>query len=145
MNEIEQEQTNVKKLEKGEYIYAVGRRKTATAQVRIYKASKASFEINEMDINEYLKTDTQRAIVISPFKISELDQNFKVTAMVSGGGLHSQAEAIRLGIARALVTYNLGLRPELKKSGYLKRDPRVKERKKFGLRGARRAPQWSKR
>ena len=127
------------------YIETVGRRKTSIARARITPAAKSGFTVNEKSIEDYFKVAEQRAIVMDSITISKLDQKFDVTVMVKGGGVNSQAEAIRHAIARALITFDLTLRGDLKKAGYLKRDPRAKERRKFGLKKARKAPQWSKR
>ncbi len=127
------------------YIEAVGRRKTATARVRITPNSKQSVHINDRTVEEYFPTDTLRGTVLAPFEVEGLNQQFTVTAKVVGGGIAAQSEAVRHGIARALTAFESTLRPELKKARFLKRDPRMVERKKFGLRKARRAPQWSKR
>ena len=129
---------------KDTYIEAVGRRKTATARVRLVAASKATYTINDKKLEEYFPTaDLQRTITDA--LSTSLGAAFTISARVSGGGLPAQAEAIRHGIARALVKDDETRRKDLKASGFLKRDPRMKERKKFGLRSARRAPQWSKR
>ena len=128
---------------KERYIEAVGRRKTSIAPVRITPGSKTSFEINEKDLEAYFPVVEMQNIVKQP--LSEIEGKFKVTAKIVGGGIHSQSEALRHGIARALVGYNADLRRGLKSSGYLKRDPRAKERRKFGLKKARKAPTWSKR
>ncbi len=125
------------------YIEGIGRRKTSTARVRIYEASKNSFIVNDKELDEYFKTEAQIKTAKEALEVST--QKFKVTVKVKGGGLPSQAEAVRHGLARALVKFDPTLRAELKERGYLKRDPRKKERKKFGLKKARRAPQWSKR
>ncbi len=126
------------------YIETVGRRKTATARVRLHPAQKSTYSINDRKLDEYFPTaDLQRTVKAALDALS--GTSFKVTAKVTGGGLPAQAEAIRHGIARALVKDDETRRKELKGRGYLKRDPRTKERKKFGLRSARRAPQWSKR
>jgi small subunit ribosomal protein S9 len=125
------------------YIESVGRRKTSVARVRITPAAKNSFVVNEKDLETYFGTKELQMIVKQP--LSEIKDKFKVTAKILGGGIHSQAEAMRHGIARSLVSNDLELRKELKKAGYLKRDPRSKERRKFGLKKARKAPQWSKR
>jgi len=131
---------------KNKYIEAVGRRKTAVARVRLYEASKPDYVINDdKDLGTYFPTDELQAIVKDPITNSELPVKFKATIHVSGSGIHSQAEAVRHGIARALVKFDEELRKDIKKAGFLKRDPRTKERKKPGLRKARRAPQWSKR
>jgi small subunit ribosomal protein S9 len=126
------------------YIEAVGRRKTATARVRLYPAKKSAYIVNHKDIDEYFPTNELRTLTRSA--LSALPKTtFKIEARVSGGGMPAQAEAIRHGIARALVKDDAKRRKELKSLGFLKRDPRMKERKKFGLKSARRAPQWSKR
>ncbi len=126
------------------YIEAVGRRKRATARVRLTPATKISYTVNEKKGDEYFPTAQLQKVMQDALSLIE-GATFTVSAKVMGGGIPSQAEAIRLGIARALVKDNLERRGELKAAGFLKRDPRVKERKKFGLRSARRAPQWSKR
>jgi len=125
------------------YIETVGRRKTAVARVRITPAAKTSFEINEKDLETYFPTKEMHLLVKEPF--AQIKDKFTVTVKLVGGGIHSQAEATRHGIARALVEFDAELRKGLKKAGYLKRDPRAKERRKFGLKKARKAPQWSKR
>lgn len=137
--------TALQKTSGDRYIEAVGRRKTATARVRITPAAKLSITINEREFENYFPTVELRKIVREAFDILELDQKFKVTALVSGSGISSQAEALRHGISRALVEYDEILRGKLKSKGFLKRDPRAKERRKFGLKKARKAPQWSKR
>ncbi len=126
-----------------QYFEGVGRRKTAVARVRITEASRHSFVVNDKKLEDYFKTDEQMATAKDP--LSVLTEKFKVTVKVSGSGLPAQSEAIRHGLARALEKYDPVLRSELKEKGFLKRDPRKKERKKFGLKKARRAPQWSKR
>jgi len=128
-----------------QYIEAVGRRKTAVARVRLTEASKNQFEINEKDLATYFPTGELQEVATESFEKSKVPAKFKVTAKITGGGIHAQAESLRHGISRALVLFDEELRKNLKKAGFLKRDPRVKERKKFGLRKARRAPQWSKR
>lgn len=127
------------------YIPAIGRRKNATAQVRITPASKRSFVINERSLEEYFTVSELRTIVQSPFTVVETKDDFEVSVIVRGGGISAQAQAIRHGIARALEKYNEELRTPLKSAGYLKRDPRSVERKKPGLRKARKRPAWSKR
>lgn len=129
-------------IEKGGYVEAVGRRKTAVARVRIMKAGKKGIEVNGVKIEEYFPTSELITIAKIPLKDNE---EFNATIKVKGGGVSSQAEAIRLGITRALVDYAPEERKKFKALGFLRRDARVKERKKFGLRKARRAPQWSKR
>ena len=121
-----------------------GRRKTSIARVRIMPG-KGSFTINGKDINEYLNTDVLRTIANQPYAVSGNEGKFDTIVKVEGGGLSGQAGAIRHGIARALLNVDADYRPTLKKAGYLTRDPRMKERKKYGLKAARRAPQFSKR
>ena len=128
---------------KENYIEAVGRRKTSVARVRITPASKISVSINDKEFEIYFPTLTLRNTVLSVFKDTE--EKFAVTAKLSGGGISSQAEALRHGLARALISRTPELRTKLKVKGFLKRDPRAKERRKFGLKKARKAPQWSKR
>jgi len=127
------------------YIEGVGRRKTSTARVRIFPKEKSSFIINDKDYREYFPIPELQKIVLFPLSLLEMEQKFKVSVKVKGGGVRGQAEAIRLGLARALVKMNSDLRKPLKKAGYLKRDARARERKKFGLKRARKAPQWQKR
>jgi small subunit ribosomal protein S9 len=127
------------------YIEAIGRRKTSVARVRLTPASKASYEVNGKNLADYFSVSELISVVESPFKESEVSNKYKITIKVLGGGIRSQAEAIRLGISRALIKEDAELRKSLKKAGFLKRDPRVKERKKPGLRKARKRPQWSKR
>lgn len=129
----------------GRYYAAVGRRKTATARVRILPSTKTSFLVNDKDINLYFTIATHQNIVTEALVKTKIPEKFAVTAIVRGGGVAAQAEAIRHGIARALTLYDEELRKRLKKKGFLKRDPRMKERRKFGLKKARKAPQWSKR
>lgn len=129
----------------GKYIEAVGRRKTATARVRLYpEAKEDDFLVGDKSLEEYFAIPQLVQTARDPFNKLNLE-GFKVTVRVSGGGLHGQAEAIRLGLARALVKYNPQWRPQLKALGYLTRDARMPERKKPGLKKARRAPQWQKR
>ncbi len=135
------EQKTVKK----EYIETVGRRKTSSARVRISEAPKNSITVNDKDVNEYFKTDNLRKIAVEALAVSKTPGKFKITVKVNGGGINGQAEAVRLGISRALIIDDVLLRGVLKKVGFLKRDPRAKERRKFGLKKARKAPQWSKR
>ena len=127
------------------YIEAVGRRKTATARVRVTPAKSLSILVNEKPLAEYFKNEALEKNVLSIFTTEGILDTYAITAKVSGGGLASQAESVRLGIARALVKESEDRRIPLKREGFLKRDPRSKERKKFGLRKARKAPQWSKR
>lgn len=130
--------------ENQKYFSGVGRRKTAVATARIFPNDKGFF-VNDKKLEEYFQLREHREKASEPFTKLNLNDNFKVTARVSGGGLSAQAEALRLAISRALVLFNEKLRPTLKALGFLKRDPREKERKKPGLKRARRAPQWQKR
>lgn len=131
---------------KEKYIEAVGRRKTSTARVRLTPASKTSFVINDKSLNEYFSVDNLRKVVTDPFDNQEESKNFSVSIKVSGGGINGQADAIRHGITRALVKFDESLRSPMKKLGFLKRDPRSKERRKAGLaQAARKRKQWSKR
>lgn len=125
------------------YIEAVGRRKTSIARVRITPAAKISITVNDKEFEKYFPVPEYRRTVMSVFDTTE--EKFKVTAKLVGGGISSQTEALRHGLARALEKSDATLRPKLKIKGYLKRDPRAKERRKFGLKKARKAPQWSKR
>ncbi len=127
------------------YIESIGRRKTSTARVRMTPATKQSFEINEKDMATYFPTEELQKIITDAFNITEGKVTYTITVHVSGGGIHSQAEAIRHGISRTLVKEDDTQKTTLKKAGFLKRDPRMKERRKFGLKKARKAPQWSKR
>ncbi len=127
------------------YIEAVGRRKTSTARVRITPAKKSEIVINGKTVDEYFPTEVLRSHVTQPLNIEDLTQEFTISVLVKGGGISSQSEAVRHGLSRALIKYEETLRKELKSAGYLKRDPRMKERRKFGLKKARKAPQWSKR
>jgi len=126
------------------YIEAVGRRKEAIARVRITPDSKTSFVINGKSLADVIKVKELEELATEPLK-QEGAGTWKVSVVVSGGGIASQAESIRLGLARAIIDNDISLRGGMKKAGYLKRDPRVKERRKFGLKKARKAPQWSKR
>lgn len=129
----------------GSWIYGLGRRKTSIARVRLIKTGKGAITVNGKPFDAYFGTYELRDIIKSPLKIVGLETAVDVSASAEGGGLRGQAESIRLGLSRALVILNPTYRKTLKKLGYLTRDPRSKERKKFGLKRARRAPQWSKR
>lgn len=130
---------------KGKYIGAIGRRKTATAQVRLYKNGNGSIMVNDLKARQYFKEEELFSIINQPLKLTGLAKDFNLTILVSGGGRKSQAEAVRHGVARALLEFNPELRASLKVKGWLERDARKKERKKPGLKKARRAPQWAKR
>ncbi len=133
----------------GKYIETVGRRKTSTARVRLMEAAKASFIVNGKEAKEYFNTEDARRLIQDPMvkAVATLIPGVKwnIEAKITGGGMHSQAEALRHGLSRAFVEFNLATRPKLKTLGFLKRDARAKERRKFGLKKARKAPQWSKR
>lgn len=126
------------------YFYGTGRRKSSVARVRVYNGT-GKITVNDRDINEYFGLETLKLIVRQPMAITGTDGKFDIVCRVAGGGVTGQAGAIRHGLARALLQYDETLRPALKKAGLLTRDPRMKERKKYGLKGARRAPQFSKR
>ncbi|MBQ4485990.1 MAG: 30S ribosomal protein S9 [Oscillospiraceae bacterium] len=121
-----------------------GRRKSSVARVRVMPGS-GKITINGRDIDDYFGLETLKLIVRQPLVLTETAEQFDIAANVNGGGVTGQAGAIRHGISRALLIYNPELRPVLKKAGFLTRDPRMKERKKYGLKAARRAPQFSKR
>ena len=126
------------------YFYGTGRRKSSVARVRLYQGT-GKITINERDIDDYFGLETLKLIVRQPLNLTGTTEKFDIVCRVAGGGVTGQAGAIRHGIARALLQADAELRPELKKAGFLTRDPRMKERKKYGLKGARRAPQFSKR
>ena len=126
------------------YFYGTGRRKSSTARVRLYPGT-GSITINGRDIDEYFGLETLKLIVNQPFGVTNTVGKFDIVCTVRGGGISGQAGAIRHGVARALLASDEELRTALKKAGFLTRDPRMKERKKYGLKGARRAPQFSKR
>lgn len=130
--------------EEKKYIETVGRRKTSIARVRITEAAKTSYTINDRELTEYFPTAELQRIATDALNIVKAGK-YKITVLLKGGGITSQAVALRHGIARALIVADKELRGKLKKEGFLKRDPRAKERRKFGLKKARKAPQWSKR
>ncbi len=126
------------------YFEAVGRRKTSIARVRLYTRA-GEFTVNKKPYGTYFPTLDLQRITEDALQKMKLLGRFRVSAKISGGGVHSQAEALRHGLARALIKFNPDFRKRLKRAGFLTRDPRMKERKKFGLKRARRAPQWAKR
>ena len=126
------------------YFYGTGRRKDSVARVRVYNGT-GKVTINDRDIDNYFGLETLKLIVRSPLVLLGLEGKYDVVVRVSGGGVSGQAGAIRHGLSRALLQFNPELRSTLKKAGFLTRDPRMKERKKYGLKAARRAPQFSKR
>lgn len=127
------------------YIEAVGRRKTSIARARITPASRMGVVVNTKDVNAYFPTQALQTVALEPFLKVGLPTQFAVTVVVRGGGVAGQAVAVRHAISRALEAYDKSLRGVLKKEGYLKRDPRAKERRKPGLVKARKRKQWSKR
>jgi small subunit ribosomal protein S9 len=126
------------------YFYGTGRRKSSVARVRIVPGNGA-ITINGRDIDDYFGLETLKLIVRQPFGVTNTSGKYDIIAKVIGGGVSGQAGAIRHGLSRALLQASDEFRPLLKKAGFLTRDPRMKERKKYGLKGARRAPQFSKR
>ena len=130
---------------KKKYFYGTGRRKSSIARVRVYENGTGSITINGRDIDDYFGLETLKLIVRQPLATTEQLGKVDIVVSVVGGGVSGQAGAIRHGIARALVVMNPEYRAILKKAGFLTRDPRMKERKKYGLKAARRAPQFSKR
>ena len=126
------------------YFYGTGRRKSSVARVRLYQGT-GKVTINDRDIDDYFGLDTLKYIVRQPLTLTGTDEKFDIVCRVSGGGVTGQAGAIRHGVARALLGLNPEYRTALKAAGFLTRDPRMKERKKYGLKAARRAPQFSKR
>lgn len=139
------EKTTPVKASAQEYFYASGKRKTSVARVRLYPKGKGAITINEKPLNDYFKQVTSSGIINSPLKLTGHAKDFDVSVKVIGGGTNSQADAVRHGISRALLIFDETLRVTLKKAGFLTRDARIKERKKPGLKRARRAPQFSKR
>jgi small subunit ribosomal protein S9 len=128
----------------GHYFYANGKRKTSVARVRLYENGKGEIVVNNHPFTEYFFGELIPSVK-APLKIANALKLFDVVALITGGGISSQADALRHGISKALLEYDPELRSELKKAGFLTRDSRVKERKKPGLKRARRAPQWAKR
>lgn len=129
----------------GKYIKAIGRRKTSVAQVRMYEKGEGEIIVNDQPAVDYFKKEENLNIVLQPLKLVSKAKDFNFSIIVKGGGTLGQLDAVRHGIARALVKYDPEFKAILKTSGYITRDPRQKERKKPGLKKARKAPQWSKR
>ncbi|MBI2096971.1 MAG: 30S ribosomal protein S9 [Candidatus Sungbacteria bacterium] len=127
------------------YFESVGRRKTAVARVRLYTKGEMTTVVNDRPYQTYFPTMELQRIVEDPLKKMKSEGRFRISIKVAGGGVHAQAEAARLGISRALTVFNPEFRKRLKRAGFLTRDARAVERKKFGLKKARRAPQWAKR
>ncbi len=149
-NTTEETKTNVKSSKKSDdakvdrYYEAVGRRRSATARVRLFTKG-TGITVNDKDYKDYFVLDSLIETIESPLKKMKSMEKFRVSVKVTGGGMKGQSEAIRHGIARALVVFNSDFKKRLKRAGYLKRDPRVKERKKYGLKKARKSPRWAKR
>ena len=127
------------------YFYGTGRRKSSVARVRVYENGTGAITVNGRDIDEYFGLDTLKLIVRQPLVTAGVNGKVDVVATVTGGGVSGQAGAVRHGVARALVAMNPEYHAALKAAGFMTRDPRMKERKKYGLKAARRAPQFSKR
>jgi len=127
------------------YIRALGRRKTATAVVKLYENGTNTFTINGKKSSEYFPTEELQKIIHDPIFKTKTTEKYDIVVTVKGSGIHSQAEAVRHGIARILAGQDDDTKNKVKKLGFLKRDPRAKERRKFGLKKARKSPQWSKR
>lgn len=128
-----------------QYYEGVGRRKTATARVRLYSGGEGQVMVNDRPVGEYFSTEWGGLNLLEPLQVAGMEGRFNVSAKVHGGGISGQAEAVRLGIARALVKMDPDLRLSLRREGFLTRDARIKERKKPGLKRARKAPQYTKR
>jgi len=128
-----------------EYYYGTGKRKTSIAKVRLYLDDEGPILVNGKPVEEYFNWKPWRDIISEPFRATETTNRFRVVVRVLGGGVHSQAEAIRHGITRALVVYDENLKSGLRRQGFITRDARIKESKKYGLKRARRAPQYTKR
>ena len=135
----------LKGMTKENVIQAIGRRKTAIAGVKLIRGGSGVIRVNDKPFEVYFPTFELQRLVLEPLRAVSKEKSFDMSVRARGGGVHSQAEAVRLGVARALIKEEADLRTTLKKLGYMTRDPRAKERKKPGLRRARRAPQWSKR
>ena len=127
------------------YLYGTGRRKSSVARVHLFPGGTGTITVNGRDIDDYFGLETLKFIVRQPLAKTDMTEKVDIRATVKGGGVTGQAGAIRHGIARALLLVDENFRPQLKEAGFLTRDSRMKERKKYGLKGARRAPQFSKR
>ena len=128
-----------------QYYYGTGKRKTAIARVRLYLGDGGPFIVNSKPMDEYFGWSTWQRIANDAFQVTNMMNRFRVVAKVAGGGVNAQAEAIRHGITRALIAFDPTLKPALRRAGYVTRDARIKESKKYGLKRARRAPQYTKR
>jgi small subunit ribosomal protein S9 len=129
----------------GQYYEGIGRRKTSTARVRLHSGGTGAITVNDKPVSEYFGRQTDAQNVAAPLRLAGAEQRFDVTVKVSGGGDTGQADAVAMGVARALLVSDPELKPMLRKAGYLTRDARAKERKKPGLKRARKAPQYTKR
>ncbi len=127
------------------YVEAIGRRKTAVARVRLLPAAKGVFQVNDRDFKDYFPTELLQTAVRRPLVEAQMDGAISISAKIVGGGISSQAGALAHGIARALIKHKEEFKPSLRQGGHLTRDSRMKERRKFGLKKARKSPQWSKR
>ncbi len=128
-----------------QYYYGTGKRKTAIARVRLYAGEGGPFIVNSKPMDEYFGWATWQRVATDAFQVTNMMNRFRVVAKVAGGGVNAQAEAIRHGITRALITFDPALKPALRRAGFVTRDARIKESKKYGLKRARRAPQYTKR
>jgi small subunit ribosomal protein S9 len=129
----------------GEYVYALGRRKSGTAQVRVYLKGSGKIVVNGKPMDEFFPVEDLQDGIMVPLKAAGVAETADVIAVTKGGGIRGQADAVKLGISRALLVHNADLRATLKPLGVLTRDPREKERKKYGFKKARKSPQWAKR
>jgi small subunit ribosomal protein S9 len=143
--EVEKPKEEKPKEEKEKYLEAVGRRKTAIARVRLYTKGEREFLVNQKPLEKYFPNSDLQKVARDALEKMKCADKFRVSTLVKGGGISSQAEAIRHSIARALVLFNPDFRKRLRRAGFLTRDQRARERKKFGLKRARKAPQWAKR
>lgn len=145
--EVKKKETKpeIKKVEEEKYYKAIGRRKTAVAEARLFTRGEKVFLVNDKPLNVYFPNPQLQQIALASLNKMKAQNRFLVLAKVKGGGFNAQAQALRHAIARALILFNPDYRKRLKRAGFLTRDPRMKERKKFGLKRARRAPQWQKR
>jgi len=142
---VEKKEKKIKESFSGKYIQAIGRRKTSVAQVRLYEKGKGDIKINDLKAIDFFKKEDNLDILLQPLKLVSKLKDFDISVVVKGGGVFGQIDAVRHGIARALIVDDPELKSILKTAGYITRDPRKKERKKPGLKKARKAPQWSKR
>lgn len=129
----------------GKYHYAVGKRKTSVATVRLYEKGKGNFHVNGKTLEDFANSKDLVEVANASLRLVKMLKDYDITIQVKGGGFRGQIDAIKHGISRALIVANPELRTSIKKAGYLTRDSRIKERKKFGLKKARKSPQWSKR